>query len=112
MSKVRFINANRETGWPVDETAASRVSIFEVSLQILLKFMLCYHYIKDFAFSLCLCFQDSLQRPFINKQQHWSPHALQRLNYSPEETDTQNSSCLRISQESFLDSPTKSPDRQ
>ena len=51
MSKVRFINANRETGWPVDETAASRVSIFEMSLQILLKFMLCYHYIKDFAFS-------------------------------------------------------------
>lgn len=55
MSKVYFINANRESGWPVDETATSRISVFEVSFQILLKFMLCYHYIKDFAFSLYVC---------------------------------------------------------
>ena len=59
MSKVRFINANRKSGWPVGETAASRVCSFEVSLQILLQFMLCYHYIKDFALSLSVCVSET-----------------------------------------------------
>lgn len=77
MSKVHFINANRESGWPVDETAASRISVFEVSLQDFIKVyvVLPLHQRLCFFF-ICLCFQDSLQRPFINKQQHWSPHAL------------------------------------